>query len=287
MKNIYQNHWGKSLGLSISQAMWQALLQRSQRTGESVNHIIQVALAAELDLEHNTIFQVSTATALVQGVYQGCVTVGEIKKHGTLGLGTFDELDGEGIMLDGEVWQAKSDGSLALAPDNATAPFWVSTNFSAQKIVQLTSVSSWGDLCQQIAQQRGHGASANVFVACQIKGRFAYIKYRVACKTASGTDLVSATSNQAVFIKEHCSGTLVGFWTPLYAKTLNVPGYHLHFISDDRQHGGHVLEIAASNLTLQLNEETNFKLALPESAVFLAADLSIDPSSALAKAEGS
>ena len=42
----------------------------------------------------------STCGALVQGDYQGCVTVGELLKHGDFGLGTFDGLDGEGIMLD-------------------------------------------------------------------------------------------------------------------------------------------------------------------------------------------
>ncbi|MDQ5947735.1 MAG: Alpha-acetolactate decarboxylase [Pseudomonadota bacterium] len=276
-------HYGHVIKSRVSSALWQAIIERCQRTGETPDHVIQSALAAELDITHHTLFQVSTSTALVQGIYNGCMTVAEIKKHGDFGLGTFDELDGEGIMLNGEVWHAKSDGSLALAADNELAPFWATTNFVSQAAYTLGTVSNWADLCQQIDKLR---ESQNIFTSICIKGVFKNIQYRVACKAEQGTDLVSATNNQAVFELNDCSGTLVGFWTPEYAKTLNVPGYHLHLLSDDKRFGGHVLSLSAINLQLMLAEETDFKIALPESAEFLQADLSIDPSEALAKAEG-
>ena len=60
----------------------------------------------------------------------------------------------------------------------------------------------------------------------------------------------------------------------------------MHLLSDDKRFGGHVLSLSATNLQLMLAEETDFKIALPESADFLQADLNIDPSEALAKAEG-
>lgn len=277
------SHYGHIIKSRVSSALWQAILERCERTGETPDHVIQSALASELDISHHTLFQVSTSTALVQGVYNGCMTVAEIKKHGNFGLGTFDELDGEGIMLGGEVWHAKSDGSLALAADDELAPFWATTNFIPQTSCILNVVAGWDDLCQQLDELR---KSQNIFTSICIKGTFKHIQYRVACKAEQGTDLVSATNNQAVFDLNDCSGTLVGFWTPEYAKTLNVPGYHLHLLSDDRKFGGHVLSLSAANVQLMLAEETDFKIALPESAEFLQADLSIDPSEALAKAEG-
>lgn len=277
------HHYGRMVHTRISSAIWHALMDRCQRTGETLDHVIQSALASELDVSHHTLFQVSTSTALVQGIYNGAMSVAEIKKHGDFGLGTFDELDGEGIMLDGEVWHAKSDGSLALASDDELAPFWATTTFVPQITHQLGTVSSWDNLCQQIDQVR---TSQNIFTAICIKGIFKHIQYRVACKAEQGTDLVSATNSQAVFDLHDCKGTLVGFWTPGYAKTLNVPGYHLHLLSDDRKFGGHVLNVVADGLQLMLAEETDFKVALPESAEFLQADLSIDPAEALAKAEG-
>lgn len=277
------HHYGHLIKSRVSSALWQAILERSQRTGETPDHVIQAALAAELDINHHTLFQVSTSTALVQGIYNGCMTVSEIKKHGDFGLGTFDELDGEGIMLNGEVWQAKSDGSLALAADDALAPFWTTTSFTPQSESVLKNVTNWEDLCRHIDGLR---KSSNIFTSICISGIFKHIQYRVACKSEQGVDLVSATNAQAVFDVSDCKGTLVGFWTPAYAKTLNVPGYHLHLLSDDRKFGGHVLEITATDLQVTLAEETDFKIALPESAEFLQADLSIDPSEALAKAEG-
>lgn len=276
-------HYGHIIHTRISSALWQALIERCERTGETLDHVIQSALATELDVNHHTLFQVSTSTALVQGIYNGCMSVAEIKKHGNFGLGTFDELDGEGIMLNGEVWHAKGDGSLALALDDELAPFWATTTFEPQTSHLLDSVSSWDNLCQQLDRLR---TSQNIFTSICIKGIFKHIQYRVACKAEQGTDLVSATNNQSVFDLGDCKGTLLGFWTPQYAKTLNVPGYHLHFLSDDRKFGGHVLNVVANNLQLMLAEETDFKVALPESAEFLQADLSIDPAEALAKAEG-
>ena len=47
--------------------------------------------------------------------------VADIRRHGDFGLGTFDSLDGEGIMLDGRCWQARGDGSVIEAPDDAEA----------------------------------------------------------------------------------------------------------------------------------------------------------------------
>jgi acetolactate decarboxylase len=78
----------------------------------------------------------------------------------------------------------------------------------------------------------------------------------------------------------------MGFWSPIYARTFNIPGYHLHLLSADHQHGGHVLGIQARNLTLQVMDAVNLTMALPETPDFLKADLSADPSAALSKAEG-
>jgi len=248
-----------------------------------MDHVIQDALAKALSVEHHTLYQVSTSAALVQGVYQGCVSVGDIKAHGDFGLGTFDALDGEGLMLEGHVYQALGNGSVIEPADIAKAPFWVSTEFEADRTATIDQVNSWEDLCAKIDQYR---QSQNLFAAIRIDGVFEEIHYRVACKSAPGTDLVTATSHQAEFRFNNIAGTLLGFWSPSYAKTLNIPGYHLHLLSADHQHGGHVLGIKASNLTLRVMDANNLVLALPESPQFLAADLTADPTAALSQAEG-
>ena len=71
--------------------------------------------------DREVLYQVSTIDALMQGVFDGVQPVGEIRKHGDFGIGTFDALDGEMIVLDGVVYQAKADGQIYTAsrqPDN-------------------------------------------------------------------------------------------------------------------------------------------------------------------------
>lgn len=273
----------RTIPLQLGEGIWQALQERCQRTGESLDHVISSALAEALDLELHTIYQVSTSGALVQGVYQGCVQVGDILRHGDFGLGTFDGLDGEGILLDGRCWQARGDGSLVEAPAETLSPFWVVTRFRADETLALEGICSWADLTSRLD---AHRPSDNIFTAIRIRGTFKAIKIRVACKAPPGTDLVRATSQQAEFGFVDLPGTLVGFWTPSFARTINVPGYHLHLLSDDFSHGGHVLELQADALTVDLHNEDHMQVALPDTPAFLAADLSGDPSASLAQAEG-
>lgn len=271
------------LTVNISSVLEAALQERCRVTGSTPDHVVQEALSRLLEVEHHTLFQVSTATALVQGVYQGCVTVGMIKRHGDFGLGTYDALDGEGLMLDGHVWHAKADGSVVEASDSETAPFWVSAEFKADRTAVLSSVNDWNDLCAQLDGLRW---SPNLFAAIRLDGRFDRITYRVACKAAAGTSLVEATSHQAEFGLDEIDGTLLGFWSPAYARNFNVPGYHLHLLSKDRRRGGHVLGIRGRNLSVQVMDANNLAVALPQSGAFLKADLSQDPTAALSKAEG-
>src|ERR1700740_527806 len=91
------------LDTTISPGLWQALLGHAQRSHESLAHVVSRALADYLQVAHHTLYQVSTSAALVEGIYQGAVTVGTLRQHGDLGLGTFENLDGEMVVVDGEV----------------------------------------------------------------------------------------------------------------------------------------------------------------------------------------
>ncbi|MFN9909655.1 MAG: acetolactate decarboxylase, partial [bacterium] len=108
----------------------------------------------------------------------------DILRHGDFGLGTFDGLDGEGILLDGICWQARGDGSVHAAPPEALAPFWVVTNFRGDQQRKLHGIASWQDLTTQLD---AHRPSDNVFTAIRIRGVFERIKIRVACKAPAGT----------------------------------------------------------------------------------------------------
>ena len=270
------------LTCDISETLMQALQARSQQTGEPVAYIVMSSLADTLEIDHATLFQVSTSTALVEGVYGGVVTIGELKQHGSFGLGTFDGLDGEMLALDRHFYRVFGDGSVRDAHDDARVPFAVVTEFRAECEFTIDRVDSFDDLSAQLDRKRDTG---NLFFAVRIDGHFTQVKTRALCKTASGVPLVDATAHQPEFTLPEVSGTAVGFWTPLYARTINVAGWHFHFVTDDRTSGGHVLDCQGVNLRAGMQDLADVRIAMPETAAFLQADLSQDPSQELDIAE--
>jgi acetolactate decarboxylase len=268
--------------LELPQVVRKALNELCDRSGDAPEHIILRALAEFLDLEHRVVYQVSTSSALVEGVLDGAMPLREVLKHGDFGLGTFHGLDGEGILIDGTCWQALGDGTVRAVDKDQQTPFWVSTRFKAERDARFKDVRDLEDLYRRIDDLR---ISDNIFTGIRIDGMFDQLSYRVACKSDPGTDLLTATHNQAEFHYEQIEGSLVGFYTPEYAHTIGVPGYHFHFISNDRSQGGHVLGLKANSLEVALDFGNELKLLLPESNRFLKADLSEDPRAALEKAE--
>jgi acetolactate decarboxylase len=231
----------------------------------------------------HTLYQVSTATALVEGIYQGAVQIAALREHGDLGLGTFESLDGEMVVVDGRFYQVRSDGSVREVQDNVLSPFAAVTAFSPDQSITLENCPDLSYLTSQFDALR---QSDNFFYALRVDGTFDYIHARAMRRTKEGIPLVQAAAVQPEFEFNKVSGTLVGFWTPEYAKSLNVPGYHLHFVSADRTQGGHVLQCRGKNLRLQIQREGDYHIVLPETEDFLKANLRRDPTAALARAEG-
>src|ERR1700740_175670 len=95
------------LECTISPGLWDALQSLSNSAQEPVTHIVSRALADYLDAAHHTVYQVSTATALVEGVYQGAVCIANLREHGDLGLGTFEEPKGKWSTFKGSFSRAQ------------------------------------------------------------------------------------------------------------------------------------------------------------------------------------
>lgn len=271
-----------ALTCNIPQSVLTALEARCKATGESVDHLVTQILADALQLEHATLFQVSTAGALVEGVYQGSVSVARLLEHGDFGLGTFDLLDGEMVVLEGRCYQARGDGTVAEADPTGKVPFAVVTHFQPNRTDAVPEVRSLQELTSFLDRLR---KSENLFFAFRVDGLFDRVHLRAVCKAKGHERLVDSAAKQAEFEYRQEEGTLVGFWTPAYAKSLNISGYHLHFLSSDRKRGGHLLDCAGSGWRVQMEQITDFRMAIPETRGFLQADLARDPSKDLEKAE--
>jgi acetolactate decarboxylase len=259
-----------------------ALDTEAARIKGSPSSVITAALAQYLGTPIHTLFQISTSGALVAGVYSGVVNVKAILDHGDFGLGTFANLDGEMVVLDGRVYQVQGTGRVSEAPPNADAPFAVVTHFSPEVDVQIGPLETLRDLASRCDAQR---SSDNIFYALRLDGWFNDIRTRAVNPPGDGKRLIDAAKAQSEFRFKNLAGTLVGLWSPGFSSAFSVPGYHFHFLSEDRQHGGHVLDCTTGPLRLRMETLTDFHLALPESESFLKADLSKNAANELAYAE--
>lgn len=266
----------------VSESVWRGVERRRRETGESLSQVLDSLLSEALGLERHSLFQVSTSKALVRGVFDGTATVGELRRHGDFGLGTFAELDGELIMIDGECFQATYGGTVRPAEDDWETPFALVTRFHVDSESHLEAADTIESLFTELDALR---SSENVFAGIRVDGGFEGLSMRAACPARPGESLLEATRHQSEFDVMDLTGTLVGFWAPEYATSVSVPGYHFHFISDDRSVGGHVFGCRGRDLRVRLHTESDLHLALPETAEFLTADLGGDHSADLREAE--
>jgi len=250
--------------------------------GASVyTHFVKTPAAA---VDRETFYQISTIDALMQGVYDGIQPVGELKRHGDFGIGTFDALDGEMIVLDGVVYQARADGHVTRAADSQTVPFATVTYFDRDLAVTTGFPMNISVFSAAMERQLPTG---NMIYAIRMNGTFPLMTVRaIPAQQKPYPTLAEASKGQAVHSYANTTGTVVGFYTPAFFKGINVAGYHLHYISDDRTAGGHIIEFTVpANTTVEYDVTPGFTMGLPTSGDFTGVDLSRDLSADLAKVE--
>jgi acetolactate decarboxylase len=274
----------KTISCALPDSLASALQRRMDADRESRDHIVASALSEYLATPLHTLFQVSTSAALVEGIYQGAVRVSRLLQHGDFGLGTFIDLDGEMVVLDGVCYRVSATGAITPVEGDRLIPYAVVTQFSSSVRKNVQKVSNFDELIQVCDQLRD---SNNVFYAFRIDGHFDVVKTRVMKPVPKGTGLKKAASGQQEFRFDEVRGTLVGIWSPAFAASFSVPGYHFHFLSEDRQSGGHVLDCRASEVEIEGCAMNEMHVSLPETEDFLKADLTRDPQADLMKAERS
>ena len=234
--------------------------------------------------EKGTLTQWSTIDALIKGHFQASATLAEVKKQGDFGLGTFEALDGELVLLDGKVYRVDGYGKVSEPLDTVKTPFAAVAEFRTDIKLDVPAGLTLAELQARVDAVL---PSPNVFYAVRVMGRFAEVRTRsVAGQKEPYPTLPEAVKTQALFTLAKTEGTLVGLWCPAYAKSLNVPGYHFHYLAADRSGGGHVLGlVTGEGVKVQVAVLRNFAMRLPELATFDALDLSGDNSKELHAAE--
>ena len=246
--------------------------------------LTEKTLVTKRDLTERTRFtQVSLFSVLLSGRYDGVIAVRELKKLGKMAIATMDRLDGEVQMIDGVVYQARADGHVYLPGDDATIPFGTVAEFHAEHTLKLSDIPSYeafeariDELCPE----------ENIPLAIHFTGDFNYMKVRaVARQERDGIGLADAAKSEAVFELNDVRGDLVGFRLPGYVKGVNAPGWHLHFVDAERQHGGHVVNFSLREGNLKYCYANDFQIWLPDAAALAGLNLTRDWSEELKRAE--
>lgn len=212
---------------------------------------------------HHTLFQTSTIDALLEGKYDGDVSFAELEKHGDLGLGTLDALDGEMIALEGNFYQVKADGRAYEIDKRTRTPFAVVTFFEPNLSRTFATPMDYEAFVAYL-DRLVSGATETSCYAVRVDGRFDYVKTRsVPRQRKPYPPLAEVVEHQPTFELHDVPGSLVGFSFPHYVQGLNVAGYHFHFITADRSAGGHVLEFRLARGELRIDHEADLQLELP------------------------
>ncbi|SHL01307.1 acetolactate decarboxylase [Selenomonas ruminantium] len=240
--------------------------------------------AATADREN--LSQVALLQSLAQGYFGGTVTVKDLRALGDIGIGTFEGLNGEMIVLDGTVYQALGDGRVVVADDKEIIPFANVTFFDKDVAIKLSNIAdkaAFENVLNQAVKKHGE----NSFYVVKLHTEFPYILYRseYGSQKPYPTLVEALKDKQTEFTKKNIKGTLVGLYCPNYMGELNSKGWHFHFISDDRKHGGHILELAVKNGKVQLDQTDKFSLILHDDKDFHKMNLAKDMSEDIRSAE--
>jgi acetolactate decarboxylase len=224
--------------------------------------------------KQDTLFQYSTLATLLQGVYDGDMTCGELKENGDFGLGTYNALDGEMVVLDSHVYQVASDGVARIMEDDVKIPFAAVTYFESDKTVTSNESMNCTELKTYIDEQL---PTKNIAYAIKVEGLFSYVKTRSVPKQSKPYPLLSeVVKTQPTFGFSAQKGSLVGFRLPSYMGSANAAGYHFHFLSVDKDAGGHLLDCQVEDVKIDIDYTDQWHTLLPSDSEFYDANITAE-----------
>ncbi len=226
--------------------------------------------------QDNCMYQVSTLQALMLGYIRRVVPVGELLEHGDTGLGTFEDLDGEMIVMDGHCYRALHDGSVVEADMDSGVPFAVVSRLKGARTWDWNGIKSLDELIMQLNNKIEEHFGLNSMHVVRIDGMFDKVEARSVLPSRKSQhvalkELLDTT--QYSFRFENIRGSLVCLYFPDYMNGINLPGWHLHFLSEDRIRGGHVFDVQIRESRVRMDKVARIEIQLPTEARFDTYDL--------------
>lgn len=215
------------------------------------------------------LFVSAPLVAILEGIFKSRLTLAELSAHGDTGLGTFDDLDGEMILLDGEFFQVRADGKAYRPSPDTRTPFACVTRFRGDTSDEERGRFAWEEFEELLSRTI---PSPNMIYSLRVDARFERVKVRSVPKQECPKPLVEIAREQPTFEHRDLSGTLIGFYNPPFIVPVNAPGFHLHFIDEDRTVGGHLLSCDLVDPVIRIQHVPSMRLGLPMNIDYLTAE---------------
>lgn len=234
--------------------------------------------------DKGNLFSAGHAAGFIGGLYEDWYPYKELHRHGDFGIGAPAMLDGELIVLDGKIYKTQATGKTSLLGDAEKTPYAVVCFFKAKETYKPSGTLTKAQLYQYLDSLL---ANQNGIYAIHIKGDFKYMKTRAFPPVTQKPyqPLATMLHLQRFFEFDTIKGDLVGYRLPGYMEGPHISGYHFHFLSADKTAGGHLIEVTASNIVIEVDLLNSFTLALPNTPEFNNFDFKKDRTSEIKSVE--
>lgn len=224
--------------------------------------LISSITIADDSIFRDTVTQVSTINSLLVGNYDGDIPFSILKNRGDIGVGTVDTLDGELIAFDGKFYKVTIDGKVHELTDNDKTPFAQITFFDCDE--QFDAKDMTFEMMTDVITKK---LNPNFFYAVRVEGAFETVKVRSVKGIKPYKPLIDVVNAQKVYECGETKGVVIGIYAPAFMKDVTIPGFHLHFLSEDKKFGGHILGLKIKNAVIKLDKTQDFYMLLPNNFV--------------------
>ncbi len=215
----------------------------------------------------NRLYNYGIIDGLIGGLYRGTLSVKDLKQKGNFGLGAPDMIDGELMVLDGEAYQTRVNGKTYVLDNAHKTSFASVTFFKADTSYYLNHTAGKDEVLNIIEQKL---VNKNAMYAIRITGLFDTVKTRAfpPVQAEPFPPLSSILEKQQFFQFTATSGTFIGFHLPEYLNGINASGFHFHYLSDNKQDGGHIIDFTSRNIKIEMATLTSMELGIPDDEAF-------------------
>ncbi|MEB5477327.1 acetolactate decarboxylase [Acinetobacter pollinis] len=218
------------------------------------------------------IYQFSTIGALMSGYFSPDQDIYKVCSCSSIGLGCSENLNAEMTILNGTPYTATAEEALKTPEAPLEVPFYQVTSFDHFQEYHIgeASTKNLEQFVQAVIPLN------NNFIALRIKATFHELTLRRPYASSETRSVQEVSDHQEVSTYKEIQGHLIGFWTPEMFGRISVPGFHFHFLSEDKSVSGHVLDYYFSSALLQCEEKNVIEITHPKTSAFKNLNIDIE-----------